>query len=246
MSEPRILPTQKPRVESGPVQFGNDWPGVFIRGDDAFAAIMAVCSVIEFTNRGTLPSRRDLRRLRGIGTLLQGCVIGEVPLIPEVVEPPSPEVPMTPPTPDAEKCPAKFAETAAKLSAWSAREKRNGDLDHALIWAAVADLQYAAYNFPELTQTTSAQARRIEDLEEIVRDDPSKWSFDALLFMARRLLDANYPDGLFGEGARFGDCSGSRFVTALRRTIEEVERAMTPSRGAAAEETRDDGSNGNG
>jgi hypothetical protein len=24
-----------PRVETGPVQFGHDWPGVFIRGDNA-------------------------------------------------------------------------------------------------------------------------------------------------------------------------------------------------------------------
>lgn len=29
------------RLETGPVQFGNDWPGVFIRGDDAI--YFAVC-----------------------------------------------------------------------------------------------------------------------------------------------------------------------------------------------------------
>ena len=26
----------KERVETGAVKFGNDWPGLFIRGDDAF------------------------------------------------------------------------------------------------------------------------------------------------------------------------------------------------------------------
>lgn len=31
----RKLPSVEHRVESGPVQFGDDWPGVFIRGDDA-------------------------------------------------------------------------------------------------------------------------------------------------------------------------------------------------------------------
>jgi hypothetical protein len=31
----RMLPEQTPRMESGPVQFGEDWPGVFIRGDHA-------------------------------------------------------------------------------------------------------------------------------------------------------------------------------------------------------------------
>ncbi len=31
----RVMPAQSPRVETGPLQFGNDWPGVFIRGDNA-------------------------------------------------------------------------------------------------------------------------------------------------------------------------------------------------------------------
>lgn len=30
-----IKTEQKGRVESGPVQFNEDWPGTFIRGDDA-------------------------------------------------------------------------------------------------------------------------------------------------------------------------------------------------------------------
>lgn len=30
-------PENMPRVETGPVQFGNDWPGLFIRGDDCIA-----------------------------------------------------------------------------------------------------------------------------------------------------------------------------------------------------------------
>lgn len=34
---PRILPAAEPRVETGPVQFGDDWPGTFIRGDNSFA-----------------------------------------------------------------------------------------------------------------------------------------------------------------------------------------------------------------
>lgn len=31
----RRLPAETPRVETGPTQFGDDWPGVFIRGDNA-------------------------------------------------------------------------------------------------------------------------------------------------------------------------------------------------------------------
>lgn len=31
----RRLPATEPRVETGPVRFGDDWPGTFIRGDSA-------------------------------------------------------------------------------------------------------------------------------------------------------------------------------------------------------------------
>lgn len=33
----RQLPATSARVETGAVQFGEDWPGVFIRGDHAFS-----------------------------------------------------------------------------------------------------------------------------------------------------------------------------------------------------------------
>lgn len=29
----RQFPVEKDRVETGPIQFGDDWPGTFIRGD---------------------------------------------------------------------------------------------------------------------------------------------------------------------------------------------------------------------
>jgi len=35
--EIREIPHEGPRVETGPVRFGNDWGGLFIRGDNAFA-----------------------------------------------------------------------------------------------------------------------------------------------------------------------------------------------------------------
>lgn len=34
------------RIETGPVQFGDDWPGYFIRGDNAFAITMAIQSIL--------------------------------------------------------------------------------------------------------------------------------------------------------------------------------------------------------
>lgn len=42
----RKLPTVDDRVETGPVQFGDDWPGVFIRGDNAFGYAMALDAVL--------------------------------------------------------------------------------------------------------------------------------------------------------------------------------------------------------
>ena len=36
----RHLPEQHKRVETGVTQFGDDWPGVFIRGDCAFGYAM--------------------------------------------------------------------------------------------------------------------------------------------------------------------------------------------------------------
>lgn len=40
--EVRKLPPVRERVETGPVQFGDDWPGVFIRGDNAAGFALAL------------------------------------------------------------------------------------------------------------------------------------------------------------------------------------------------------------
>jgi hypothetical protein len=42
MADIRVLPAQEQRVETGAVRFGDDWPGVFIRGDNAFGYIAAL------------------------------------------------------------------------------------------------------------------------------------------------------------------------------------------------------------
>ena len=36
MPLPRFLPGVSFRVETGPICFGDDWPGLFVRGDNAF------------------------------------------------------------------------------------------------------------------------------------------------------------------------------------------------------------------
>ena len=55
------------RPETGPMQFGDDWPGVFIRGDNAFGYAQALESIL-FTykvsdlNRGQVQGLLNLLR----------------------------------------------------------------------------------------------------------------------------------------------------------------------------------------
>lgn len=43
----RHVPEQFPRMETGPLQHGSDWPGVFIRGDDCFHFAMVLKQFLE-------------------------------------------------------------------------------------------------------------------------------------------------------------------------------------------------------
>jgi len=50
------------RAETGPIQFGDDWPGVFIRGKDAFY-FLKVCEALVAGNPLT---QAGLDNLKGI------------------------------------------------------------------------------------------------------------------------------------------------------------------------------------
>jgi len=71
MTEIRKLPAQAERVETGPVQFGDDWPGVFIRGDNAAMHAMNLEAVCRGEG-GALA----LIALDGLRRLLAGAVVG--------------------------------------------------------------------------------------------------------------------------------------------------------------------------
>lgn len=53
MMQPKIqkitatLPEDQGRVETGPLQVNDDWPGVFIRGDSAFHYALQLTQVID-------------------------------------------------------------------------------------------------------------------------------------------------------------------------------------------------------
>ena len=62
------------RPETGPMQFGDDWPGVFIRGDNALFFAVAVLAAAE-----ALPDDMWLLKsqLKGLASDLRSCKVGE-------------------------------------------------------------------------------------------------------------------------------------------------------------------------
>lgn len=71
MSEIRELPAVEARVETGPVQFGNDWPGLFIRGDNAFGLSLELLSVE--STLSTAGDERNAATVRRVRELLLSC-----------------------------------------------------------------------------------------------------------------------------------------------------------------------------
>jgi hypothetical protein len=68
------------RLETGVVQEGNDWPGVFIRGDDAFHLAMQLREALRLLPRGSAEAKlHDLQAhimhasLAGLADILESC-----------------------------------------------------------------------------------------------------------------------------------------------------------------------------
>jgi len=81
MAEPRKITLMDqdanyPRIETGPLQIEDDWPGVFIRGDNALHHAMTLKSVLTAINNGFAPPPIELATLRGLVALLQSCSAG--------------------------------------------------------------------------------------------------------------------------------------------------------------------------
>lgn len=65
----RTFPSQEERVETGAIRFGTDWPGLFIRGDNAVWYHMALTSILEkpeFKDKLDLTERTALTSLISI------------------------------------------------------------------------------------------------------------------------------------------------------------------------------------
>lgn len=71
LDEVRKLPSiEVGRVETGPVQFGDDWPGIFIRGDNAFGYAMELQSAI-----ARMPECIEKMQMKWLCELLRGAVV---------------------------------------------------------------------------------------------------------------------------------------------------------------------------
>ena len=72
MKKHQKIPLDNVRPQTGPMQFGDDWPGVFIRGDDALGYASAVRRAVE-TLVEVDSSSVDLARLADLVELLGSC-----------------------------------------------------------------------------------------------------------------------------------------------------------------------------
>lgn len=77
----RQFPEQAERVETGPIQFGQDWPGIFLRGDNAGPEAMylgLLLSTVESYNEENpnepLADAFLLMALRGLQETLSSCM----------------------------------------------------------------------------------------------------------------------------------------------------------------------------
>ena len=68
----RILPPQNPRVETGPTQFGEDWPGLFIRGDEALG-LAKLIEKLQFDGTSLPCGGANGALLNRIADLLKSC-----------------------------------------------------------------------------------------------------------------------------------------------------------------------------
>ena len=63
-----------PRAETGPMEFTDDWPGVFIRGDNAAYFAMCLSNILEFVeNNPDVPNVFGVMGVIGLQSLLTSC-----------------------------------------------------------------------------------------------------------------------------------------------------------------------------
>lgn len=61
------------RPETGPMQFGDDWPGLFLRGDYAGPRGFLLEQIANSLESGQPPRRYDIVQLRSLAKMLRSC-----------------------------------------------------------------------------------------------------------------------------------------------------------------------------
>lgn len=67
------MPDGMRRMETGAMQFGDDWPGIFMRGDYALmmaAALMEIAEIMAANDKGKII---EIAQLRGLAETMLGC-----------------------------------------------------------------------------------------------------------------------------------------------------------------------------
>jgi hypothetical protein len=72
-------PPPRKRIETGSLQFGSDWAGVFIRGDNAFAYAMALQGALEDPTLMTRDVIGTKMLLQGLVSTLSACIGSDPP-----------------------------------------------------------------------------------------------------------------------------------------------------------------------
>lgn len=74
VSSPEEFDSQRP--ETGPMRFGEDWPGTFIRGDESFHYRLQLEAALEYAAMGTAPDEMVLTAIRNLLALLTSSESG--------------------------------------------------------------------------------------------------------------------------------------------------------------------------
>lgn len=111
METVRKFDAQVERVESGAIQFGDDWPGLFLRGDESFNIAMNINTVeraLAMLEDGAI-TPKEFRNLCGIPmmtltglkqTIIHNVVVGGAKRFPALLEDRAATDPKNGPTPD--------------------------------------------------------------------------------------------------------------------------------------------------
>ena len=66
------------RMETGVVQFGDDWPGIFIRGDEACTMAFYINEAFSMMELGETPDVISVSMLKNFANMLGSCNVGRI------------------------------------------------------------------------------------------------------------------------------------------------------------------------